>query len=86
MMIDCCLASTMNNYLYLLSAASIIAVATIAVNSVLYTSRNQIKGPYNIGGSLGLRSSGTDSRSGAFYADPGGVYSAHDKPVLDAYI
>ncbi len=44
MMIDCCLASTMNNYLYLLSAASIIAVATIAVNSVLYTSRNQIKG------------------------------------------
>ena len=44
MMIDCSLASTVDNYLYVLSAASIIAVATISVNSVLYTSRNQIKG------------------------------------------
>ena len=34
----------MANYLYLLSAASVIAVSSIAVNSVLYTSRNQIKG------------------------------------------
>ncbi len=44
MMTDCCLASLTDNYMYLLSAASIIAVSTIAVNSVLYTSRNQIKG------------------------------------------
>ena len=44
MMTDCWLAGQMANYLYLLSAASVIAVSSIAVNSVLYTSRNQIKG------------------------------------------
>ncbi|MBE6015691.1 MAG: MgtC/SapB family protein [Lachnospiraceae bacterium] len=43
-MTDGFLASQINGYVYVLSAASIIAVATIAVNSVLYTSRNQIKG------------------------------------------
>ena len=44
MMTDCYLAAQMSNYIYLLSGASVIAVSTIAVNSVLYTSRNQIKG------------------------------------------
>ena len=44
MLTDCCLALITPGYHYLLSAASIIAVAVISVNSVLYTSRNQIKG------------------------------------------
>jgi putative Mg2+ transporter-C (MgtC) family protein len=44
MMTDCCLSKQMPDYIYILSAASIIAVATITVNSVLFTSRNQIKG------------------------------------------
>ncbi len=44
MLTDCCIARDVSGHLYLLSAASIIAVATISVNSVLYTSRNQIKG------------------------------------------
>ena len=43
-MTDNFLASRIQGYVFVLSAASIIAVATIAVNSVLYTSRNQIKG------------------------------------------
>ena len=44
MIIDCYLASHTTNYIYILSAASIIAVVTISVNSILYSSRNQIKG------------------------------------------
>ena len=44
MIIDCCLASRIDNYIYVLSAASIISVSTISVNSILYSSRNQIKG------------------------------------------
>ena len=44
MLADCCIAAQTEGYLYLLSAASILAVSTVAVNSVLYTSRNQIKG------------------------------------------
>lgn len=44
MITDCCLSRQTPGYIYILSAASIIAVATITVNSVLFTSRNQIKG------------------------------------------
>ncbi|MBQ9647625.1 MAG: MgtC/SapB family protein [Oscillospiraceae bacterium] len=44
MLADCCLAFSTPQYPYLLSAASIIGVSVICVNSVLYTSRNQIKG------------------------------------------
>ena len=44
MLIDCYLATRMTNYIYILSAASIIADVTIAVNCVLYSSKNQIKG------------------------------------------
>lgn len=44
MLADCCIAMESPAHLYLLSAAAIIAVAVISVNSVLYTSRNQIKG------------------------------------------
>ncbi len=44
MLTDCCITRAAPGHLYVLSAASIIAVATISVNSVLYTSRNQIKG------------------------------------------
>lgn len=44
MVTDCCLTMLTPNHIYVLSAASIIAVATVSVNSVLYTSRNQIKG------------------------------------------
>ena len=44
MIIDCYLASRIANYIYILSAASIIAVSTIAVNCILYSSKNQIKG------------------------------------------
>ena len=41
---DCCIAKESPAHLYLLSASAIIAVAIVSVNSVLYTSRNQIKG------------------------------------------
>ena len=44
MLTDCCIAMESPAHLYLLSAASIVAIAIISVNSVLYTSRNQIKG------------------------------------------
>ena len=44
MIIDCYFASYGSNYIYILSAASIIGVSTIAVNCILYSSRNQIKG------------------------------------------
>ena len=44
MIVDCYLASRMTNYIYILSAASIVSVSNIAVNSILYSSRNQIKG------------------------------------------
>ena len=44
MLTDYCIAMESPAHLYLLSAAAIIAVAVISVNSVLYTSRNQIKG------------------------------------------
>lgn len=44
MILDCYLASHMTNYIFILSAASIIAVVTISVNCILYSSRNQIKG------------------------------------------
>ena len=35
MLADCCIAAQTEGYLYLLSAASILAVSTVAVNSVL---------------------------------------------------
>ena len=44
MLTDCCIAKESPAHLYLLSAAAIVAVAIVSVNSVLYTSRNQIKG------------------------------------------
>ena len=44
MLTDCCIARGSPAHLYLLSASSIIAVAIVSINSVLYTSRNQIKG------------------------------------------
>lgn len=44
MLTDCGLAQVEGEHLHLLSAASIIGVSIICVNSVLYTSRNQIKG------------------------------------------
>lgn len=44
MLTDCCIAKESPAHLYLLSASAIVAVAIISVNSVLYTSRNQIKG------------------------------------------
>ena len=44
MLTDCCIARESTAHLYLLSASSIIAVAIVSINSVLYTSRNQIKG------------------------------------------
>lgn len=44
MIIDCYMSSRISNYIYVLSAASILAVATISVNSVLFSSRSQIKG------------------------------------------
>ena len=44
MLTDCCIAKESPAHLYLLSASAIIAVAIVSVNSVLYTSRNQIKG------------------------------------------
>jgi len=44
MLADCCIAMGTPAHLYFLSAASVIAVAVISVNSVLYSSRNQIKG------------------------------------------
>lgn len=44
MLTDCCIARESPAHLYLLSASSIVAVAIVSVNSVLYTSRNQIKG------------------------------------------
>ena len=44
MIIDCYLATKMQNYIYILSAASIVSVATISITSIVYSSRNQIKG------------------------------------------
>lgn len=44
MLTDCCIARESPSHLYLLSASSILAVAIVSINSVLYTSRNQIKG------------------------------------------
>lgn len=44
MLTDCCIAKESPAHLYLLSASAIVAVAIVSVNSVLYTSRNQIKG------------------------------------------
>lgn len=44
MLTDVCIAKESPAHLYLLSASSIVAVAVISINSVLYTSRNQIKG------------------------------------------
>lgn len=44
MLADCCIAVGRPAHLYVLSAASVVAVAIISVNSVLYSSRNQIKG------------------------------------------
>ena len=44
MLLDLYLLSGVQNGLYLISAASIVAVAIITVNSILYSSRSQIKG------------------------------------------
>ncbi len=44
MMLDVSLASSGDITFYLLSAASVIAVSIISVNSMLFSSRNQIKG------------------------------------------
>lgn len=44
MLTDCCIALGTSEQRYLLSAASIVAVAIISINGVLYSSRNQIKG------------------------------------------
>ncbi|MBR5120241.1 MAG: MgtC/SapB family protein [Clostridia bacterium] len=44
MLLDLYLLKSAENGLYLLSAASIISVAIITVNSILYSSRSQIKG------------------------------------------
>ena len=44
MLMDCYMSSRISNYIYVLSAASILSVATISVNSVLFSSRSQIKG------------------------------------------
>ncbi len=44
MLADCCIAAGAPTYPYVLSAASAIAVAIISINSVLFTSRNKIKG------------------------------------------
>ncbi len=55
MMLDSFLNSTSESKSYLLSAAAIIAVAIISVNSMLFSSRNQIKG---LTTSVGLWTSG----------------------------
>jgi putative Mg2+ transporter-C (MgtC) family protein len=44
MLLDLYLLNGLENGTYLLSAASIVAIAIITVNSILYSSRNQIKG------------------------------------------
>ncbi len=44
MLADCCIAMQSPAHLYLLSASSIVAVAIISINSVQFSSRNQIKG------------------------------------------
>ena len=44
MLTDRCLEASAEGHLHILSAASVIAVSVICVNSVLYSSRNQIKG------------------------------------------
>lgn len=44
MITDCCIASNSAGHLYLFSTAVIIAAAMISVNSILYSSRNSIKG------------------------------------------
>ncbi|MBQ0092534.1 MAG: MgtC/SapB family protein, partial [Clostridiales bacterium] len=44
MLLDQFLASDGTLHLYLISAASILAIAIICVNSILFNSRNQIKG------------------------------------------
>ena len=44
MMLDSFLAAKTGSSMYLISAASIVAIAILSVNSVLYSSKNQIKG------------------------------------------
>lgn len=44
MMLDRFLTTKSGNSMYLISAASIVAIAILSVNSVLYSSKNQIKG------------------------------------------
>ncbi|MBR3195118.1 MAG: MgtC/SapB family protein [Clostridia bacterium] len=44
MMIDCYISQIVQNHFYILSATTIIAVAIICTNCVLYSSRSQIKG------------------------------------------
>lgn len=44
MLTDCCIQMGTPTHLFFLSAASVIAVSIISINSVLYTSRNQLKG------------------------------------------
>ncbi len=44
MIMDCVIKETYGNFIPVLSAASIIGIATISINSILFNSRNQIKG------------------------------------------
>ena len=44
MLMDCYLSGPNANHLFLFSAAAIVAVSVISVNSILYSSRSQIKG------------------------------------------
>ena len=44
MLLDCCIVQTSQTRLYLFSAAAIVAISIICVNSILYSSRSQIKG------------------------------------------
>ena len=55
MIIDISLHESLGTTLYLISAAAVIAIAVISTNSILYSSRNQIKG---LTTSAGLGASG----------------------------
>lgn len=44
MITDMYLLSILENYMFIISGAAVIAIATITVNSILFSSKNQIKG------------------------------------------
>ena len=77
MLMDCYMSSRISNYIYVLSAASILSVATISVNSVLFSSRSQIKG-------LTTSAARFNSRCRIICAYSCWVYLTYDKPFLDA--